>query len=58
MMDVFETVTASLGSALALPDIGVADFFAAVLVACGLATIALASLLPKGKAETLEWWER
>jgi hypothetical protein len=29
-----------------------------VLVACGLAAIALLALLPKGGAGNLEWWER
>ena len=40
------------------PNLGTTEFFVAVLVACGLVMIALSSLLPRGKAENLEWWER
>ncbi len=44
MQDVLENVTVSLVS----PDPGAAEFLVAVLVACGLAAIALLALLPKG----------
>ena len=54
MQDLLENVTVSLVS----PGPGAAEFLVAVLVACGLAAIALAALLPKGGAGTLEWWER
>jgi hypothetical protein len=54
MLDLLENVTASLVS----PGPGAAEFLVAVLVACGLAAIALAALLPKGGRGNLEWWER
>ncbi len=54
MQDVLENVAASLVS----PGPGAAEFLVAVLVACGLAAIALLALLPKGGAGNLEWWER
>jgi hypothetical protein len=54
MQDVLENVAASLVS----PGPGAAEFLVAALVACGLAAIALAALLPKGGAGNLEWWER
>ncbi|MCG7391890.1 hypothetical protein MHY87_03095 [Microvirga sp. ACRRW] len=41
-----------------LPGLGTAEFFVAILVACGLAMIAISSLLPKSTADELEWWER
>ncbi len=54
MQDVLENVTVSLVS----PGPGAAEFLVAVLVACGLAAIALLALLPKRGAGNLEWWER
>jgi hypothetical protein len=45
-------------SAFAAPGFGNAEFFVAVLVACGLVMIAVSSLLPKGSDDKLEWWER
>ena len=58
MLDSVENLTLSLGRAFLSSDLGAAEFFVAVLVACGFAMMALASLLPRGKAGTLEWWER
>jgi len=40
------------------PSLGSAEFFVAVLVACGLVMIAISSFLPKTAADDLEWWER
>ena len=45
-------------SAFAAPGVGYAEFFVAVLVACGLTMIAISALLPKGGNDKLEWWER
>jgi hypothetical protein len=58
MQDLLENFAASFGSAIIAPGLGAAEFFVAVLVACGLVMIAVSSLLPKGKSEGLEWWER
>ena len=54
MQDLLETVTVSLVS----PGPGAAEILVAVLVACGLVTIAVSALLPKGGSGNLEWWER
>lgn len=54
MQDAFENTIATLVS----PGLGTAEFFVAVLVACGLLMIAISSLLPRGTADDLEWWER
>ncbi|WP_243371123.1 hypothetical protein [Microvirga solisilvae] len=54
MQDAFENAIATLVS----PGLGTAEFFVAVLVACGLLMIAISSLLPRGTADDLEWWER
>jgi hypothetical protein len=54
MQDIFETVISRIVS----PGLGSAEFFVAVLVACGLVMIAISSLLPKTSADDLEWWER
>jgi len=54
MQGLLESITDSMLS----PSLGAAEFFVAVLVACGLIMIAISSLLPKGKADDLEWWER
>ena len=40
------------------PDLGNAEFFVGVLVACGFLMIGISSLLPKGGGDKLEWWER
>ncbi|WP_445503696.1 hypothetical protein [Microvirga sp. G4-2] len=48
----------NLVSTVVSPNIGTAEFFVAVLVACGLVMIAISSLLPKATADDLEWWER
>ena len=58
MQDFLSTITAHFGRAAAGPGIGTAEFFVAVLVACGLIMIAVSSLLPKDKTDNLEWWER
>jgi hypothetical protein len=54
MQDFFE----KLVSTVVAPGLGSAEFFVAVLVACGLIMIAISSLLPKTSADDLEWWER
>ncbi|WP_414473473.1 hypothetical protein [Microvirga sp. M2] len=54
MQDTFGTIISTLVS----PGLGSAEFFVAVLVACGLAMIAISSFLPKTAADDLEWWER
>ncbi|HZH11606.1 MAG TPA: hypothetical protein VEZ24_14690 [Microvirga sp.] len=54
MQDTFENAIATFVS----PGLGTAEFFVAVLVACGLLMIAISSLLPRGTADDLEWWER
>jgi hypothetical protein len=54
MQDFFTTFI----SPIIAPGFGSAEFFVAVLVACGLIMIAISSLLPKNSAEELEWWER
>lgn len=54
MQDFFETVA----STVIAPGLGAAEFFVAVLVACGLIMIAISSLLPKTASDDLEWWER
>lgn len=58
MQDSLENLIVSLGSALVSPGVGATEFFVAVLVACGLMMIAVSSLLPKDKTDTMEWWER
>lgn len=58
MQDLLENFVSTFGSAVVAPGLGVAEFFVAVLVACGLIMIAISSLLPKDKASDLEWWER
>ncbi len=58
MQDFLSAVAQHLSTALMAPNLGTTEFFVAVLVACGLVMIALSSLLPRGKAENLEWWER
>jgi hypothetical protein len=58
MLDLLENVIVSFGRALVSPGPGAAEFFVAVLVACGLVMIAVSALLPKGGAGNLEWWER
>ena len=58
MQDILGNFAASFGSAIIAPGLGAAEFLVAVLVACGLVMIAISSLLPKGKSEGLEWWER
>jgi hypothetical protein len=40
------------------PGLGHAEFFVGALVACGFLMIGISSLLPKGGADKLEWWER
>jgi hypothetical protein len=45
-------------SAFAAPGLGNAEFFIAVLVACGLVLIAVSALLPGDGNDKLEWWER
>jgi hypothetical protein len=50
MQDLFQSFIA--------PGYGSAEFFIAVLVACGLIMIAISSLLPKTASDELEWWER
>jgi hypothetical protein len=45
-------------STIVAPGFGSAEFFVAVLVACGLIMIAISSLLPKTASDELEWWER
>ena len=54
MQDALENIM----SAFVYPSLGTAEFFVAVLVACGLVMIAISSLLPKTAADDLEWWER
>ncbi|MXQ10388.1 hypothetical protein [Microvirga makkahensis] len=54
MQDILEKVFSIIVS----PGLGSAEFFVAVLVACGLAMIAISSFLPKTAADDLEWWER
>lgn len=54
MQDMFGNLVSTVVS----PSIGTAEFFVAVLVACGLVMIAISSLLPKTAADDLEWWER
>ncbi|MEZ0169802.1 hypothetical protein [Microvirga sp. TS319] len=54
MQDTFKTIISTIVS----PGLGNAEFFVAVLVACGLAMIAISSFLPKTAADDLEWWER
>lgn len=54
MQDTLETVI----STILAPGFGTAEFFVAVLVACGLLMIAVSSLLPKTATDDLEWWER
>lgn len=54
MQDMF----GNLVSTVVAPSVGTAEFFVAVLVACGLIMIAVSSLLPKAAADDLEWWER
>ncbi|WP_166802225.1 hypothetical protein [Microvirga pakistanensis] len=54
MQDFFETILSTFLS----PGFGSAEFFVAVLVACGLVMIAISSLLPKTASDDLEWWER
>lgn len=58
MRDFLENFAASFGSADVSPGLGTAEFFVAMLVACGFAMIAISSLLPKDKTSDLEWWER
>ena len=58
MQDFLSAVARHFTTALMAPNLGTTEFFVAVLVACGLVMIALSSLLPRGKAENLEWWER
>jgi hypothetical protein len=58
MQDFLSAVAQQFSTALMAPNLGTTEFFVAVLVACGLVMIALSSLLPRGKAENLEWWER
>ena len=58
MQDFLSAVAQQFSTALMAPNLGTTEFFVAVLVACGLVMIALSSLLPKGKAGNLEWWER
>jgi len=58
MQDFLSSITAHFGRAVVAPSIGTAEFFVAVLVACGLVMIAISSLLPKEKEDNLEWWER
>jgi hypothetical protein len=58
MQDFLSAVARHFTAALMAPNIGATEFFVAVLVACGLVMIALSSLVPRGKAENLEWWER
>jgi hypothetical protein len=54
MQDLFH----SFISNIIAPGYGSAEFFVAVLVACGLMMIAISSLLPKTASDELEWWER
>ncbi len=54
MQDFFQAII----SKIMTPGLGSAEFFVAVLVACGLIMIAISSLLPKTAADDLEWWER
>jgi len=54
MQDALGTVISTVVS----PGPGTAEFFVAVLVACGLLMIAISSLLPKTSSDDLEWWER
>ncbi len=54
MQNVFENAMTTLLT----PSLGTAEFFVAILVACGLAMIAISSLLPKRTGDDLEWWER
>lgn len=54
MQDIVENIM----SVFVSPSLGTAEFFVAVLVACGLVMIAISSLLPKTAADDLEWWER
>ena len=58
MQDSLENFVAAFGSAIMSPGVGAAEFFVAVLVACGLIMIAISSLLPKTASDELEWWER
>ncbi len=58
MQDFLSAVAQQFSTALMAPNLGTTEFFVAVLVACGLVMTALSSLLPRGKAENLEWWER
>jgi hypothetical protein len=58
MQDSLESFVSAFGTAIVSPGVGAAEFFVAVLVACGLIMIAISSLLPKGKADGMEWWER
>ena len=54
MPDILENAMTTLVA----PGLGTAEFFVAVLVACGLAMIAISSLLPKSADDKLELWER
>jgi len=54
MQDIIQRIVSTIVS----PGFGSAEFFVAILVACGLAMIAVSSLLPKSAADDLEWWER
>jgi hypothetical protein len=54
MQDLLNTFISTIIS----PGFGSAEFFVAVLVACGLIMIAISSLLPKTASDELEWWER
>lgn len=47
-----------IARSLSASDLGAAEFFVAILVACGLTMIAISALLPKDKKDGLEWWER
>ena len=58
MLVSLEGIAVTVGQAIVSPGFGSAELFAAVLVACGLLMIAISSLMPKGKDDDLEWWER
>jgi hypothetical protein len=58
MQTLFDTLFYIFNVATAWQGLGTAELFVTVLVACGLLMIAISALLPKGKAEALEWWER